>query len=69
MDRLTEDSLQRHLDTFGRELQELQKEQREEKDVTKEKIIKRKLVQVHRIYDSLIQVRTIIRVEKEKQDV
>ena len=69
MDRLTEDSIQRHLDTFGREMQELQKEQREEKELGKERIIKKKLIQVNRIYDSLIQLRTAIRTEKEKQDI
>jgi len=69
MDRLTEDNLNRHLETFGRELDELRKEKKDCKEIQKERSITKKMTQVQRINDALFQIRTILRTEKEKQDI
>ncbi len=69
MDRLTEDNLNRHLETFGKELDELRKEKKECKDIKKEQVISNKQTQVQRINDALFRIRTILRKEKEKEDI
>ncbi len=69
MDRLTEDNLNRHLETFGRELDELRKEKKDCKAIQKERSLTKKMTQVQRINDALFQIRTILRTEKEKQDI
>ncbi len=69
MDRLTEDNLNRHLETFGRELDELRKEKKDCKEIQKERSLTKKMTQVQRINDALFQIRTILRTEKEKQDI
>ena len=69
MDRLTEDNLNRHLETFGREFDELRKEKKDCKEIQKERCITKKMTQVQRINDALFQIRTILRTEKEKQDI
>ena len=69
MDRLTEINIDRHLETFGKELDELRKEKKNCKDMAKEKSITRKMNEVQRINDALFKIRTICRTEKEKQDI